>query len=122
MSKQEFGTLMVDHHFELVGLARKAMRACEEILDSDDFRLKATVPGQLRELQLILETCRDHVIMNQDWASPGEASSKRKLLVYGQFMEMAVEKNKRYGLDHPELEDLARQAEESLREVESPHA
>jgi hypothetical protein len=120
LSQQEVVQMVAQYQARALRLVPKAIAAYEEVLGSDNLHLKAAIATKLLEgLQVLHKGGIEQTIEIATRASPELEQKDRKCLVLGQIMQMAIERNRRFGIPAPELDELEKAAE---RRTEAPRS
>jgi hypothetical protein len=112
LTQQEVVQVIAQNQARLLSLVPKAIRVCEQALDSDDERLATATATKILESLRVLGSME---IANQ--ASPETTREQQRILMLGRMMDMMLRK-KRFGVtlpaefDHVE-EEVKRRMEET---------
>lgn len=117
LSQQEFVNLVAQNQARLFSLVPKAIKVCEEALDSDDLRLAtATATKFLEGMQVLGGIEQTYEFAKK--ASPEAEREQHRILMLGEMMDMALHKQQRFGVTLPP--GLDKLEEEVRKRMEQP--
>jgi hypothetical protein len=118
LSQQEVAQRIAQYQTRLFNLVPTAISVYEDALNSDDLPLATATATKLLEGTHVLSKGGIEETLNiASKASPEAEREQKKLLVYGQMIDMVIQKNKNFDLGlPPEIKNMAQEAERRIDE------
>jgi hypothetical protein len=119
LTQQEVAQRIAQYQARLFNLVPTAISVYEDALNSDDLPLAtATATKLLEGTHVLSKGGIEETLSIASKASPEADREQKKLLVYGQMIDMAVKKGQRWEMPlSPELESIEEQTRKQVEET-----
>jgi hypothetical protein len=122
LSQQEVVNQIAQNQARLLSLVPKAIKVCEEALDSDDLRLATATATKILEGMQVLGGI-EQVYEFAKKASPEADRERQRILILGEMMDMALHKQQRFSVTLPPgLDKVEEDVKKRMEQPGSSHS